>query len=364
MNILNKIKENFLLFQKGEKNYIPHPKELGKFTQWFAGRLPGDVTCITGGTSSAKTSLTKLFVFKAIEWAIENNKDYHVLWFGLEESEEQFEYSLLSFLIYQKSKGEVRYNIEHFEGLGKSIEEKHLKSIENIMPLFEKYKSYITFYETVSNSWGIYKEIRKFARQRGVFLKDNVPFTEEDFANSLQWNGYKKKNPDELVEVVIDHISELITQRDQKDLAAAMIDLIKNLRMYVAKVFKYSVIVVQQQMFEMENLDHIKEEQVYASLQGLGDSKVIGRAYLNVIGITNVNRYGIRIAKTDTGDININQFQDYQRVIGILKRRYGVVNKKAGLYFDGCSGWFEEIPKDQDKRNEMINKIKKLTEQI
>lgn len=84
----------------------------------------------------------------------------------------------------------------------------------------------------------------------------------------------------------------------------------------------------------------------------------MSRAYLNVIGITNINRYGLRMANTNTGTYDITNLQDFQRVLGILKRRYGTVNKKVACYFDGCTGWFEQLPPSTS------NEYKTLIEQI
>lgn len=345
MSIVKKIEQNLESYNKGDQHYIPHPKELGEFSKWFPGRMRSDITAITAGTSASKTTLTKFLVFKAIEWAIENNKSYHCCWFGLEELEDSFNYSLLSFLIYQKSNKQVRYTIEHFEGIGKSIDLKHLQSIKDIEPLYEKYRSYITFYETVANSYGIYKTIRDFARKRGEFFFEEKKLTQEQLDTGVQWDKYIPTNKEEFVEIVVDHLGELHIQKDEKDLRDAMINLVKKLRMYVAKVFKYSIVVVHQQMLEMENLEHVKENFVLASIQGLGDSKTVGRAYTNIIGLTNINRYGLNVANTDTGSFNIGQLGDYQRIISILKRRFGVTNKKAFLYHDPCGCWFEQMPK-------------------
>ena len=93
-------------------------------------------------------------------------------------------------------------------------------------------------------------------------------------------------------------------------------------------------------------MDHIKEDQVYASVQGLGDAKTLSRAYLNIIGITNINRYNKKLAYVDEGSISINGLGDYQRVIGILKRRYGKSNKRYLMFFDGCDGWFQHLKKE------------------
>lgn len=355
MNIYDQIVQNQKQFSEGKINYIPHPPEMGDFTKWFPGRMRGDYTAITGGTSSMKTTLAKFLVFRAVGWAIKENIDYKVAWFAFEESQQQFFYSLLSFLLYRE-KG-LRYNIENFEGLGKTVEEKDLPAIQEIMPLFEKYKSYFRVYDTIYNSFGIYKTVRDLASKRGKFFLGGKEINYEEI-HDKGWDKYVPDNPEEYIEIVLDHVGILTPQTGEKDLADAITNLSKNMRQYVSKLLNYSVVWVQQQMMEMENLDHIKENQIYPSIQGLGDNKRVGRDMLNIIGICNPNRFGIRIANTDSGSFNIGELKDYQRVINILKRRYGVVNKKTCLYADGCCGWFEPIPSAGSEG------YKKLTEKI
>jgi len=90
------------------------------------------------------------------------------------------------------------------------------------------------------------------------------------------------------------------------------------------------------------------------------DNKRIGRDYLNIIGITNLNRYGLKTSKVETGEINISGLGDYQRTIGILKRRYGKANKRFLMFFDGCTGVFKEIEKEHlDKYGQLAKKYDK-----
>lgn len=356
MNIYDRIVQNQKQFSEGKINYIPHPLEMGEFSKIFPGRLRGDYTAITGGTSSMKTTLAKFLIFRAVGWAIKENIDYKVEWFALEESKQQFFYSLLSFLLY-KEKG-LRYNVENFEGLGKTVDKKDLPIIQEVIPLFEKYKSYFTVYDTIYNSFGIYKTVRDTASKRGKFFLEEKELAYEEI-HTKGWDKYVSNNPEEYVEIVIDHVGILNPQKDEKDLADAMTNLSKNMRQYVSKFLNYSIIWIQQQMMEMENLDHIKENQIYPSIQGLGDNKRVGRDILNIIGICNPNRFGIRVANTDYGSYNIDELKDYQRVINILKRRYGIVNKKFCLYADGCCGWFDIIPsKGSEEYKKLIEKIR------
>jgi len=268
--IINKIKKNREAFKQGITDYLPHPKDMGTFSKIFPGRLRGDVTAITGGMGSAKSSLVRHLVFRTIEWAIKEGKDYKVLWFGLEESREQFEYSLLSWLVYRNSSGLIRYNIEHFEGLGKSIKDEDLPYIELAEKDFETFMERIIFHDLVLNSFGIYKEVRDYARKHGTFYNEGKALTDQDIANKEKWDTYKAKNPDEFVEVVVDHIGLLVPQKDERDVPEAMTNLMKSLRIYAAKMFRYSIVLVHQQALEMEDLDHVKEKYVYASIQGLG----------------------------------------------------------------------------------------------
>lgn len=347
--------------ETGNFDYLPMPNGLGAFSKdWFQGRLKGQVTCITGGTSSAKTSLCKYIIFETILWAIKNKKKYKCLYFALEESVEEFEFSLLSYLVYKKSKGEKRYNIEHFLGIGKSVSKSDMKELDDIKDLYLKFRSYITVEDHIYNTFGIWKAIRDYARKNGKFLdKTGKPLTQEQLESKVSWSSYIADDPFANVEVVVDHLSELQPQTDQKDIAEAMGACVRDLRTLVAKKLKYHCFAIQQQMLEMENLEHIKEAQVYASIQGLGDNKRLARAYHNMIAITNINRVGLKIANTTTGNYEVQKLGDFQRVIAVLKKRYGKLGKTC-VYFDGCCGIFQEIPEPTSQEyKDMLIKIKK-----
>lgn len=368
MSLIQGIKEASKNLTDGNIEYMPMPEGLGAFSKiWYPGRMKGQLTCITGGTSSMKTSLVKFIVFNTIEWAIRNNKPYKCLYFALEESLQEFRFSLLSYLLYKKTDGKpeypdgpVRYNIEHFEGIGKAVDPKHFDLIEETEPLVEKFMSYIHVDDHNYNTYGIYKVIREYARQHGTFHgKNGEVLSQAQMDGKDLWVEYRPTNPRANVEVVIDHLSELSLQEGQKDLKDAMTKLVKDMRTVVCKKFNYHVIVIQQQMLEMENLEHIKENMVYASIQGLGDAKTVARAYLNMIGITNIHRYGLKVASTSTGSYDVSKLGDYQKVISIIKRRFGVSNRRTCLFSDGCCGVFKEIPEaGTEEYKKMLTDIK------
>ena len=358
-----KIIKNAEKFQKGDDwNYLPFP-DIKPFSEWFPGVRRGEYLCITAGTSASKSQWTRyVFMFNAIQWAIKNNIDYKLIWFGLEESIDEAKYALYSWILYKISGGKIRYNIEDFEGVGKSVNLDPENAIlyKKADDVFEKFWSHIHYFDMVDNSYGIYIETKRIAVQRGTFFNKGVKLTSEQVLEGEKWTDYKPKNPNEFVTVVVDHIGLMEPQKDEKDLQTAMKKCSKNIRFYITKKFNYIGVVVQQQMLEMENLEHIRESQVYASLQGLGDSKVLSRDYQTVIGLTNINRYGIKIANTSVGSINVEALGDYQRVVSILKRRFGKTNRRCVVFTDGCVGNFEELPKP--KTPEFASYVDKVKE--
>lgn len=350
--------------ENGTEDYLPMPDGLGEISKsWFRGRIRGQLTCITGGTSSGKTSLYKYIIFETIRWAIKRKKNYKVLLFLLEESVEEFEYSLLSYLLFRAKKR--RYNIEHFLGIGKSVKKEHLEELKELSKTFELFRSYFIIEDGIYNTFGIWKSIRAYARNNGKFLFRGKELTQEQLDAGEKWTSYVPNDPNSHVEVVVDHISEIVKQSGQATEADAMADCVRDMRTLAAKKLRYYVFIIQQQMLQMESLEHIKESMMYASIQGLGDNKRLARAYHNMIGITDPNRYGLKIATTNTGNYKIDQLGSYQRVIGILKKRFGISNRRDIAFFDGCCGIFGNMPKpDANEYKELLNLIKEYESEI
>ena len=351
-SLLARIKNNHNDYLAGRFNYIPLHKDFGTFAQWYPGTMRGEYVGLTGGTSSAKSQITRcIFLYGAIEWAIRNNINLRVKWFGLEESEDEARYYLLSWLLFKTYK--VRYNIEHFEGIGKTMYPEDLEKVGKIQDTFDKFWSYIDFFDSTYTTSEIHDTVLKGAEERGTFYLEDTPLSA---VNRLtKYTKYVAHDPNEFVIVVGDHFGILEQTPDESDERKSMIRLSKIFRQHFCKRLNYICVGVIQQMAAMEDLEHVKAEQVYASLQGFGDCKVIARDMMTVIGITNINRYGINTAITQQeniglkGKINFGNdgIGDFQRVLGILKRRYGVVNKRAALGFDGCVGHFFGFSSDE-----------------
>lgn len=314
------------------------PCSLDRFSSVWSGIIKGDYVCFTGSTSSGKTTLAKkLALFDSIEYAIATGLDLKILYFGLEESEEQLHYTILSYLL-KKNFG-IRLNIIDFLCIKREVSSEHLGYIKQVQDELNLYISYIIYYD-VHNPFGIYKTIREFAFNRGKFVDaDGNVLSSID---GEQWSYYVPDNPNEFIITMIDHVGLLLPEtKHQNKLDLAMQDLSFYLRAYVTKKFSYTVVAIHQQMAETEDLDHIKNRRWMPTLQGLATNKRLGQDYLTVISIGNPIRYNIAAVE----GYEVKRFRGFLRFVEILKQRYGMVPPMMlPIYMDGKCNWIKTAP--------------------
>ena len=99
-------------------------------------------------------------------------------------------------------------------------------------------------------------------------------------------------------------------------------------------------------------------EKVEPSLDGLGDNKKSQRDADVVLGLFAPSRHNIE----KHAGYDIVKLQDNYRSLSILKnRRFGVSNGRTGLYFDGRTNYFKELPRpdDEEKMERVLEFIRK-----
>lgn len=201
LGLTARITQNHEDYLAGRINYLPF-KPLGKFTELFPGLMRGELTAFTGTPASSKTSLAKkLIIHDGIEWAVNNNKNLHILYFGMEESKSQFLYSLLSHQGFLLSG--IQYNIKDFECIGRTIKKEDIPLIDRAEKRVEKMLPFITYITDTYNSYGIWKKIREFASKRGKFYYKGVEAS--SFGEDHSWDTYTPNDPNEFVVVILDH---------------------------------------------------------------------------------------------------------------------------------------------------------------
>jgi hypothetical protein len=342
MTLTEIVDQNRIRFEKGDYNYIPI-MPLGQFTEWFPGFMKGDVTAITGTPASSKTAFSKLIVeHSSIPWAINEKKNLKILRFGLEESQKQYWFSLLSYRMWVDHK--LEYNIKDFMGIGRAVKEQHIPLIKEAEAKVERMKKYIIYEDSTFNSFGIWKRIRTLAQERGTFYgPNNKPLT------SLEngWSYYKPNDPEEYVMVVTDNLSYIRKDSKEKDKAEAIWNTVEYQRDSAANKLDYSVLFLHHQYADTENQDNRREKTILPTESGLATNKEVSRAYLNLIGIANPNKAntaGVENAIRSWDGHSMKEWQNYLRTVNIIKGRYGEANCHTNLAFFGRSGFFEKIP--------------------
>lgn len=355
MSLSQRIKQNVDDYEKGVINYLPFPK-LGKFTQWLPGLMRGEVTCFTGTASSGKTSLVKwLVVFNGIKWAILNKKRFHIIYFGLEESEQVFWYSMLSWVLWEKFK--LRYNIRDFECIGTCVKREHFGMLDEAEKIVDRMRPYVTYYDSIYNSIGMLKAVREYAFNNGTFFhKENKLEGIEQLSKG--WNHYEPNDPNEFIVPIYDHLAILHTQDNQSE-HQAIADVVEHARAYAAKKFNYLPVLIQHQDNTTEGNENRRNHEVLCTMSGLAKNKEVNRSYLNLIGITALNRTnevgggnGIQMWE----GVNIPKLGNHSRTINILKNRFGHVGGNETVFFDGKCCNFE--PLDKTKLNTYYDRTK------
>jgi hypothetical protein len=107
-----------------------------------------------------------------------------------------------------------------------------------------------------------------------------------------------------------------------------------------------NVIVHQQtpssEKAQYTNKGHLIEEKIEPSLEELHINKGVHQDYEVVLGLFNPSRYDIDLH--NGYDVSILG-KNYRSLKFLKDRHFGLENSSLGLYFEGASGIFQELPR-------------------
>ena len=93
-----------------------------------------------------------------------------------------------------------------------------------------------------------------------------------------------------------------------------------------------------------ESVENKKANKLKPTLDGLGDSKLIGRDANVILGLFSPFRHEI----PEYMGYDITKFKDRIRFLEIIGGREGGAGTICPLYFDGATNYFKELPKPND----------------
>lgn len=309
----------------GIANCLPMP--FPKLAKKIAGFNRGLNVCLSASSGVGKTTLSKFLLISFVDWAIKNNIELHIRMYLLEESIETFESTILMHKLF-KLKGE-RISLDDFNSNIKPLGENSLMKLEEIEnDYMQKFRKYVTVIDTMSRPTEIFMDAKSSIQEHGKVIKE---------VNEKSGKEYEKEfipnNPNAFHVIFLDNLNEFDSE-ESLDLAGCMKRWSNYALKDLCKRYNYTVFNVHQQSAAQESTDNIKLNKLKPSLNGLGDSKLVGRAYRLCLGL--FSPYRNELAKYNQHIIvGENGYEDFYRSLNIFKNNFGVSNIEDNLYFDG-----------------------------
>ena len=351
---LNRIVENRDNKISGRYNSIP----FGIMDSHLPGIMKGVYYIVTANSGVGKTQITKhLFVFNTLKFVADNPHagiSPKIFYFALEESRNEFMASLMS--TYLNRKHGLNIPTTELLSLGSNtVSEDVIRKLQNddAQRFFALFEKHVEVVDNVSHPTGIYEHVKKYLRENGT---DHYKTIEVNGENRRILDKYEPNDPNQFTIVITDHIGLL--QPESGEGNNKLYDSMsffsrKYCQKMLAKHYNCAVINVQQQMAAQEGLEAVKLKKLEPSLNGLAENKTTGRDAHVVLGLFAPVRYNL----TSHLRYDIEKLRDNYRSILVLKNRLGKPNLKTGLFFNGASNLFIQLPyaeKDGVKNPEMI----------
>lgn len=323
--------------ESGKFNLIPFYEHLPRFSEQVPGFIPGVMYKILSQSGIGKTKLVKfLTIIMPFYYFKVFGEKFHTIYFALEESENEFIDSLIVMLL------KIKYNIRT-DTLALSSYYKHALSDELLVKIeacskdVQDILNHVTIIDNVYNPTGCYKACREISKLKGTHIYRNV---EINGKTEKIYSHYKANDPEERILVVADHVG-LMTPESGKSLHQTMsmwsMDYCKK---QISKHWGWIVVNVQQLMAAGEDVEHFKNNKLEPSLDKAADNKIVIRDDYVVLGLFAPVRYEI----TKHLGYDVTKLLDNYRCLSVLKNRLGRPGLKIGLYFDGATNEFSELP--------------------
>lgn len=333
-----------------------------KLAKSIPGIVPGMITMITASSGVGKTQVAKALAVRApLEYAVKHNVNLKILYFALEESEEEFIDTIICNYISVHCKKKI--DILTLQGYRESaLDGETMNLIEEHLPHIEKMLENVEIVDSVYNPTGIYKYCRDFADRNGTHHFETREFIKKRSDGSVKkvptkvYSHYIPNDPNQVVICIMDHMS-LLAPENGGNLHSAMAQWSTNYCLkQLTKHWNWACvnIIQQEQSGEKEqfsNSGQSIQKKTEPSLAGFANNKEIQRDAKVILGVYSPDRYSY----TEYHGYDISRFRDSFRAIKVLKNRFGPPNKYYHFLFDGANNRFAELPKANENLSSYYN---------
>lgn len=311
---------------------------ISKLDEYTGGNRRGVYTLIFGLSGSGKSSLALYsYIYRPLK--DHPNEDIKLIYYSLEMSAEILLSKLLCLYIYEEFGRVIPFtklmswqdilSDEDYDYVMKG--KKWLMSISEHLIIIDKSLNNKSFYHSIMNlleEWGTFEEIDN--GNRSIYIK---------------------KNPQQFVQVVIDHLG-LVTPVDGHTKKAEM-DLISSYCVTLREKCQTSFVILQQENRNSSDMDRRKANLTECSPEDLKDTGntyndcevCIGVYYPLKFKVKSHGNYPIIIEDDkQQGSGGFIGLRDRYRGLCLIKNRHGVNDKMIPSNFFGELGIFKELP--------------------
>lgn len=344
---LERRRNNILM---GKVNCIPSP--FPRFSDDFVGIEQGKTIMISANSKIGKTQLANyLCVYNSLFYAFENPDKIRlkIMYFNLEETEENITLRFMSHLLYKFSRGKYRIGTKDLKSTkhNKPLDETILLTLRNEEP----YKSIMEFYDKVvefrpeRNPTGINKAIEGYCLEHGTVHRKPLQIYNKDtgITETIDaFDYYEPEDKDLYFIPIIDHFALLNSESGLS--TKQTMDLMSSYLVKLRNRYNITPVEVVQQAAEMESTENFKQKRLRPTAQGIGESKTLVRDVDLMLGLFSPFRHEL----PSYMGYDITKFRNHIRFLEVIVNREGEQNGICALYFDGMTNTFSQLPLPND----------------
>lgn len=349
----------------GGINSIPSP--FVRFSDEFIGIEQKRYYVVTANTKVGKTQFASfMFLFTPLLYAYEHPEQVRVkiFYYPIEETQEDVTMRFMSFLLNKYAGIRVSptdlassKNVPLSQDI---IDALHSDTIQDILKFYEEHVEF----SATKNPTGINKEVERYMKEHGEIHWKKVKVKDE-FTGTLRevdaFDYYTPNDPDEYVILFVDHVSLLSLEKGMTgDKVKPAIDKLSEYCVILRNRYGVSPVLIHQQNADRESLDAFKENKLRPTQQGLGDSKYTARDCNCLLGLFSPFRHELPEYKK----YDITKLQRNCIFLEVILNRGGCSGGLVGLFFDGLTCEFAELPRPDDMTgmNKVYQYIRRISE--
>lgn len=329
----------FNLIDKGrEGKNIGLSIGLPKLEMYMDGLLPGTSYLIAAQSGVGKSTFSLYaFIYRPLMDYIkgqEVDRDPHFIMFNLEMTQEQIYAKLLSMYVYEHFGEQITFKELFSRGKDTRLSDERYELVKQCDKFLDLLDDRLIFHDSV-----LYSE-----RYKNCVIKDL-----QKFGTFTQDGDYIPNNPDQLIVVMIDHMSlcRASNGRSKKE----EMDLISSYSVQMRNRYNISPIHIMQFNRNANNPERLKQDMQEPDSSDFKDSAAMYEDSQVVIALHSP----IKFKRSSYRGYNIKELAHNFVACILLKSRFGTSDIAIGLGYYGDCSIFKELP-----RADQINDYERL----